>query len=110
MAEGFDLLGVWGEYLMVFFLIVGVVIAVSIDSFATFLAVMFLFGLLFGRLWYRQRKHLRYGLAFATIGIVFGFILGKFFGHTHIIVIIFLVGAVISYYIHYRGWISSVEY
>jgi len=106
----FDLLDAWGELLMAFFLILGVVIAVSIHSFALSLAVMFLSGLLFGRLWYRQRKSLRVGLALATIGIILGFLLGKFFGHTQVVVIIFAVGAFVSYYIHYKGWISSVEY
>ncbi len=105
-----DLFNDWAEYLMALLLIVGVVFAVVIKSLATSLVIMFLFGLLFGRLWFKQRKNFRIILSLAIMGLVFGFILGKLFGYTEVIIIVFFGGAFISYYIHKLGWISSVEY
>lgn len=105
-----DLLGFWGEFLMFVFLIITIVISLFVKSFPVFLIVIFLFALFLGKLWFRQRKSLKFGLFFSIVGIMLGFILGKMFNHTVIIVLVFFAGIFISYYVHKKGWISSIEF
>ncbi len=105
-----DIYSDWGEYLMTIFLVIGLVLSVAIQNQTTSLIIIFLFGLLFGRFWFKKKQSLRYMLSLVVCSFASGYILGKLFGNTGPILVIFFLGMIISYYIHKKGWIQSVDY
>jgi uncharacterized membrane protein (DUF441 family) len=106
----FELLDCWGEFLALIFLILLIILSVSAKNFFLYISIIFLFGLLFGRFWFIQKKGLRFGLFLSTIGVVIGFFIGSFFAKTEISFVVFLVGAFLSYFVHKKKIISSVDY
>ena len=105
-----DIYSDWGEYLITIFLVIGLVLAVAVQNQTTSFVIIFLFGLLFGRFWFKKRQSFRYILSLVVCGFASGYILGKLFGNTGPILVVFFLGLLIGYYVHKKGWIESVDY
>ena len=93
----------WPEIVGFVLLLIGLMISLSIgSSFLTYISA-FLFGLIFGRIWYQQRKDRKVPYFIITAGFIIGYIVGTYYGT----VIIFLLGGSVSYYIHKKGYIPE---
>lgn len=68
--------------------------------------VIFLFGLLAGRLMYYRK----YSFPFYIIGfaLLLGYVLGTRYGQWKLVILFFLLGSAASYYAHAQGWLENV--
>jgi hypothetical protein len=97
----------WPEIVGFILLLVGLMISLSIgSSFLTYVSA-FLFGLIFGRIWYQQRKDRKVPYLIITAGFIVGYIVGTYYGSRTVTVVIFLLGGAISYYIHKKGYVPE---
>lgn len=106
----FDIYRDFGELLMALFLVIGLLVAFGTDSLFVTLSVVFLLGLIFGRLWFRQRSSFRVILSLVIMGLLLGLWFGDFLLNVEVITLFFFLGFSIGYYAHYKGWFSSVEF
>lgn len=96
----------WVEVLFIIFLVIGFAISITAPSAAVNYFVIFIFGLMSGRLWYKGRKNIKLPTIIVIIGLVLGYILGSIKGDNKVIIILFIVGNILSYYLHSEGLIK----
>ncbi|HLC32472.1 MAG TPA: hypothetical protein VJJ82_01470 [Candidatus Nanoarchaeia archaeon] len=100
----------WPEFVACIFFFIGIVIALASGSYWVLYTCAFLMGLLFGRVWYRQRVSNKVPLVFAMILFLFGMIIGSFFAWVRSVTILLFAGALIAYFLHKKGFVESVEF
>jgi len=100
----------WAELFALVLLVIGFFISVSAGSAVVLYILSILFGSAFGRWWYKFRNKLKVPAALVTIGALIGLTLGSVYGSRDIVVILFILGFVGSYYLHERKIIHSSEY
>lgn len=100
----------WAEIIGLILLVVGFILSLSTGSKVMSYLVITLSGLMFGRLWYRCRHTFKFTWALIIFGFLLGFLLGNMYGSKITLVILFLVGIVVSYYLHDKHYLKSVEY
>jgi hypothetical protein len=97
----------WAEVFFVILLMVGFLIAISIRSAAMNYVVIFLAGMMTGRLIYEKKgKQPIFAFFLIIIGFLFGYMLGSFGVNRKIIVVFFVAGSITSYYLHKKGYIK----
>ncbi len=99
----------WGEWVESFFvvlLIIGFLIAVFAQSVLLNYVIIFLCGLFVGRLMYEEKKTFKFPIYLIIAGFLFGYIIGSYYSDWKMIILIFVVGAIISYYIHYKKYLK----
>jgi len=100
----------WPEVVAFILMIVGFFFAIFAQNMIIAYIVVFLMGLLFGRVWYRYSRSSRIPLFLSIMFFLLGFMLGTLFANLQIIVLLMLAGTVIGYWLHEKGIIHSVEY
>jgi len=104
-----DMMSMWVEYVALIVLFIGFFISMlSGSAFLSYL-IIFLSGLLTGRILFQQRKALPFKYYILMFVFLLGYILGTnfSFGSRKVIIIVFILSNVLSYYIHDRGYIKS---
>ncbi|MBD3313375.1 hypothetical protein GF345_02950 [Candidatus Woesearchaeota archaeon] len=100
-AEGF--LDKWVELFFFTLLIIGFIISLSIGSAFFSYIVIFLFGLMSGRLLQLRKNMVPFYLI--VLGLLIGYLLGSRYGNWKIIVFVFIIGTSISWYAHEKEYI-----
>jgi hypothetical protein len=100
----------WVEITSFMLLVLGFFIAGSLGSAVVSYVVVFLCGMAAGRLWYRQKQNIKIPWLLIMIGFLIGFLLGSFYGNKKIIILLFVIGTVVSYYLHNKEIIKTTEY
>jgi len=72
--------------------------------------VIFLAGMVGGRLLYKYKFHLKFTWILVIFGFLVGFVIGSTYGDTKIIILLFIIGNATSYYLHDQGYLSTAEY
>jgi len=93
----------WAETLAAVFLLSGFFISLLIHQATLNYLITFFSGGLAGRLFYvRRYKEPIFPFILIILGFLFGYLLGTFWGSRLIVVILFLSGFGISYYLHLK--------
>ena len=98
----------WVELLALALLIVGFVVSLSSGSAVISYAVIFLSGMILGRLWYKFRNTLKIAWVIVILGFLAGFMLGSRYGNRTVITVFFISGFLISYIIHEKELVRSI--
>jgi hypothetical protein len=109
-----NLLDMWPETISLVLLAIGFVASLLAGSLVMSYIIVAICGMMFGRIWYRNRKNFR----FTWFLIMFGFAAGYMLGNTVInnyasniyIAIFFLFGIMFSYHMHAKNYIRTAEY
>lgn len=100
----------WPEIVSLFLLVVGFIVSVSSGSAIMSYLVVFFCGLFFGRMWYVVQKTIKMPWFVIIFCFLVGYLLGNFYGNFKIIIISFVLGCVISFYLHQRKVITTKSY
>ena len=100
----------WAEFFAFVVLILGFLFAISAGSAVILYIIALLFGSAFGRWWFRFKTNLKVPAAIISLGALIGITLGSFYGRRDVVVILFVLGYVGSYYLHDRKILHSAEY
>ena len=110
MIWDYDFQNDWPEFVALLFLVAGFIISIMTDSAAAAYAVVFLMGLFFGRLWYRFERAAKLPLIMAIMGCILGICLGLIMQNLQIVILLYLLGIIVGFWIHKRGWLQSEEF
>jgi uncharacterized membrane protein YjjP (DUF1212 family) len=105
-----DLYNHWPEFLAFMVLVIGFFIAALSGSAVMSYIIVFFCGMIGGRIWFVVKKALKVPWILILTGFLIGFILGTFYGDKRIIILSYLVGVIISYYLHETGYIKSISF
>jgi len=104
-----DIMSMWVEYVALIVLFIGFFISMSsVSAFLSYLIIFFSCHLT-GRILFQYRKALPFKYYILMLVFLLGYILGAnfSFGSKKVIVIIFILSNVLSYYIHDKEYIKS---
>ncbi len=100
----FDVTEFWPEYLMIFFLIIGLILSITIKSRMVNYFVIVLAGFITGRLFYEIRKRTAIPYYLIVAGFLIGYLLGSYFySSIKLIVLLFVLANVSAYYAYSKG-------
>ena len=104
-----DMVSMWVEYVALVVLFIGFYISMSSGSAFLSYLIIFFSGLLTGRILFQNRKALPFKYYILMLVFLVGYILGTYasFGSRKIIVVVFILSNILSYYIHDKGYIKS---
>jgi len=109
-----EYLKLWPELGALALLVIGFLFAISVvtSKFMSFIMI-FLWGLIFGRMWYKLKGHFKFPWALIVLGFLVGFILANIvleYSGIFTLVILFFGGMWLSYYTHDKKFLKSTEY
>ena len=82
----------------------GIIIALALHSELFSYLVIFMIGLLAGRIIYQRKGMLNFKVYLLIAGLILGWIIGDLWGYAFTTIILFILGAVLSYMLHSNRW------
>ncbi|MBI2657038.1 hypothetical protein HYX03_04825 [Candidatus Woesearchaeota archaeon] len=87
----------WMEFWFLVLMIIGVLIALSAPSAVISYFIIFLAGMFGGRLIYERKDKMQFPYFMIIAGFVIGYLIGVYYGSRRIVIVLFVIGAVLSY-------------
>ena len=100
----------WAELFFFILLVVGFLISVSIRNEIVVYITIFLAGLMAGRMIYERHEKFSFPYYLIIIGFLIGYLLGVQLGDRRAIIILFVLGALISYYLFSKGFLHDLPF
>jgi uncharacterized membrane protein len=97
----------WAEYFTVLLMVIGFLVAVTIDNMLLNYIVVFIAGLMAGRLLYGRRKTTKFTHYLIVVGFLVGYLIGSYAYNKKLIAAVFILSAVLSYYLHHKGYFDK---
>lgn len=91
-------------------LVLGFLFSLLTPSAVLSYALIFTVGMAGGRLMFERKNRLTFPYYLMLIGFLIGYLLGAFYGNRNIMVLLFIIGGFLSYYLHDSGIIRDVRY
>jgi phage-related holin len=95
----------WPEMFSLLLLVVGFIIALFSKSAAITYIMITLCGLVSGRMLFFRKYRMKLLFFMVTIAFLIGFILGSFYGSTRYIIVFYIVGNYIGYFLHKEAYL-----
>lgn len=97
----------WAEAFTVVLLLIGFFVALLLNSALLSYLVITLSGLLAGRFFFQRRiAQPIFPFIMIIIGFLLGFLLGSLWANKIIVMLLFVVSALVSYYLHKMGYLD----
>jgi len=102
----------WAEFFFFTIMILGFLIALWATSFSAVISyvVVFLSGMMGGRLLYERKKKLTIPYYIILAGFLIGFLVGTFYGSKTVVIVLFILGILFSYHLYNKGYIKDTPY
>jgi len=98
----------WVEVVALLVLIGGFILSAFADSLAIKLILIFIVGIMFGRVWFLFKKRGKLALSSLIAGFLLGFLVGNLLDNIGEIVLVFFAGLFVGYYIHKKKLIKII--
>ncbi len=107
---GFNYFQNWAEWWFFVLLISGFVFALFAPSAVVSYMVIFACGLIAGRMIYDRKGRGIFPYMIIIIGFLIGYLLGAYRGEREIMSVLFVLGALICYYIYDKGLLRDLKF
>jgi len=99
----------WAELFFFILLVIGFLLSIATPSAVISYFMIFSCGMMAGRLWFERKNKLIFPYFLIIVGFLIGYILGSFYGSRKVILTLFVLGTLISYYLHDRGFLHDLK-
>ena len=100
----------WAEFFFFIVMILGFVIALTAPSAVISYIIIFISGMVGGRLIYDRKKKLTIPYYIIIIGFMIGFLIGTVYGSRKVVIVLFILGVLLSYHLHNKGYIRDFSF
>ena len=100
----------WMEFFFVILMITGVLIALSAPSAIISYIIIFLSGMFAGRLIYERKNKIQFPYFMVIAGFVIGYLIGVYYGSRRIAIILFVLGAILSYKLYDKKILKDIRF
>ena len=100
----------WMEFWFFVLMVIGVLIALSAPSAAISYMVIFLSGMLAGRLIYERKDKIQFPYLMIIIGFVVGYLIGVYYGSRRVSIALFIIGAILSYKLYDNKILKDIRF
>jgi hypothetical protein len=106
----FDVWMGWPEIISFFLIVIGFFVSLGAGSAVIAYTLILLAGFVGGRVWFRIKQNLKISWSIILMGFLVGFMLGSRYGDRLMFFVFYIIGISISYYLHDKGIIKSLEF
>ncbi len=106
-AAALDYWNKWAEFYTILLLVIGFLIGITVRSVALNYVIIFIAGLMGGRLLHSRKNKHKFSYYLIIIGFLLGYMLGSVVYNKKIIAFLFLSAFLISYYLHEKGIVEK---
>ena len=99
----------WAEVIFLILLIIGFLFSLAAPSAVLSYLIIFAAGIMGGRLIYTRKKSMVFPYVLIVIGFLTGYLIGSRYGNWLVITILFVLGSILSYYLHEQGFIKDIK-
>jgi len=99
----------WAEIVAFILLIIGFLFSLAAPSAVLSYFIIFFAGLMAGRFIYYRKKSMVAPYVIIVIGFFIGYLLGVRYGNWLVITVLFVLGSILSYYLHEEGYIKDIK-
>lgn len=100
----------WAEFFFFVLMVLGFIIALWAPSAVISYTVVFLSGMIGGRLLYDRKHKLRFPYYIIIAGFLIGYLIGTYYGSRKIVIILFILGILFSYHLYNKGYLKDLPY
>ena len=100
----------WAEVFFFILLVIGFLFSLLTPSAVLSYALIFTAGMMGGRLIYERKDKLQFPYYLMIAGFLIGYLLGAFYGNRNVMILLFVIGGFLSYYLHDSGVIRDVRF
>ena len=109
MAE-FSFYKNWMELFLLLDMIIGLVLALLIPSAALSYILIFISGIFGGRLIYERKSKIVFPYIAIIAPFLIGYLIGMKYGNRIVVVLLFVIGAILSYKLFDRGILKDFRF
>jgi len=99
----------WAELFFFILLVVGFLLSLAAPSAVLSYLMIFACGMMGGRIWYEQKDNFKAPFFLIIIGFLIGYLIGTRYANWIMLAVLFVIGAVASYYLHKKKIIRSTR-
>ncbi len=99
----------WAEIVAFILLIIGFLFSLAAPSAVLSYLIIFFAGMMGGRLVYSRKKRMVFPYLLILVGFLLGYLIGSRYGDWLVIVVLFVLGSILSYYLHEQGFIKGLS-
>ncbi len=100
----------WMEFFFLVLMVIGIFTALISPSAVISYIIIFLAGLAAGRLIYERKHKIQFPYLIIIAGFVIGYIVGVYYGDRKLVVLLFVIGAIISYWMYDKKILKDIRY
>ena len=100
----------WMEFFFIALVVIGVLAALLSPSAAISYAIAFLAGMFAGRLFYEERNRIRFPYIIIMAGFAVGYLIGVYYGSRTIVIVLFVIGAALSYKLYEKKILRDTRF
>lgn len=98
------------EFFFLVLMIIGLLVALASPSAAISYAIAFVSGAFAGRLIYERKDKIKFPYFIIIAGFAAGYLLGIYYGNRKIVIILFVIGAILSYQLYDKKILKDTRY
>tara|TARA_B100001971_G_scaffold42872_1_gene37826 strand:- start:94 stop:426 length:333 start_codon:yes stop_codon:yes gene_type:complete len=100
----------WAEFFFFVIMVLGLIVALWATSFSAVISyiVVFLSGMIGGRLLYERKKKLIFPYYIILAGFMIGYVIGTYYGSRKVVIILFVLGILFSYHLYNKGYVRDI--
>lgn len=98
------------EFFFIVLMVLGILAALASPSAVISYFIIFLAGMFAGRLIYERKNKMQLPYFLIIAGFVIGYLIGVYYGSRRLMIILFVIGAIISYKLYDKKILKDVRF
>ena len=99
----------FAEMFFFILLVIGLLLSLSAPSAVITYALIFFIGMMCGRIMEDRKKKTVFPYYLMITGLLMGYLIGSYRGDRKIVLVLFILGWILSYYLHEKGLIKDIR-
>jgi len=100
----------WMEFWFFVIMVIGFIIALLAPSAVIGYFIAFVSGMFAGRLIYERKNKIQFPYFMIIAGFVIGYLIGVYYGSRRIVILLFVIGAVLSYKVYDKKILKDTRF
>ena len=99
----------WAEIVFFILLVIGFLFSLAAPSAVLSYLIIFTAGMMAGRLIYYRKESMVFPYVLIIVGFFLGYLIGSRYGNWLVLTILFVLGSILSYYLHEQGFVKDIK-
>ena len=100
----------WMEFFFIGLMAIGMLISLLSPSAAISYVISFIVGMFAGRLIYERKNKIQFPYLMVIAGFAIGYVMGVYYGSRKIVILLFVIGAVLSYKLYDKKILKDTRF